>query len=299
MIELRPLQYFLAAAREQSISRAAQSLGITQPAMSRQIAQLEKDLGAELFLRGRPLRLTEAGLMLLRRAREIEALIAKTEEEFASQSEPSGIISIGCGGLAASALLSRVICAFRPKYPKVRFELYANSAQYVSELLAQGSLDFGILLEPVDVSRFEFLRLPGKERWGLMMPAGHPLAGKSGITRDDLRSVPLVTSSRSAVLKGLDAWLGFAADELDILATHNLNNNSIFLVRDGAACALGVEGACAMLLGDEMVFRPLVPELSMSSVLAWKEMPHPGSAAGRFLAAFRELIGQAPGKSES
>ncbi len=282
-MELRVLQYFLAVVREENISRAAEVLHITQPTLSRQIAQLEEELGTPLFIRGRRLSLTDAGAMLRVRAEEVVSLVAKIENEFAEKSEVGGIISIGSGGLMALQTLMPVLILFQQIYPRVRYAFYTNSAEYTKERLDQGLLDMGFLLEPVDVEKYDYIRMKGKERWGLLVPAGHPLAGKDSISKEDLFTVPLITSGRRSVQKELETWLGEEWEKLPVIATYNLITNVASLVAGGHAAALTIEGAANFFEKDRMVFRPLAPELAFTAVLAWKKFQPHFSAASQLL----------------
>lgn len=151
-MELRLLQYYLAVVREGNISKAAETLHVTQPTLSRQMSQLEEELGTKLFIRGKKIALTDAGVMLQRRAEEVTTLVGKIENEFAGKKEIGGVISIGSGGLYSSRILPEIMAGFRGLHPNVSFHLYTNSADYVREQLEQGLLDFGLLLEPVDIS---------------------------------------------------------------------------------------------------------------------------------------------------
>ncbi len=278
-MELRVLQYFLAVVREENISRAAEVLHITQPTLSRQIAQLEEELGTPLFIRGRRLSLTDAGAMLRVRAEEVVSLVGKIENEFAEKSEVGGIVSIGSGGLMALQTIMPALIQFQQIYPRVRYAFYTNSAEYTKERLDQGLLDMGFLLEPVDVEKYDYIRMKGKERWGLLVPADHPLAGKTSISKEDLFTVPLITSGRRSVQKELETWLGEDWEKLPVIATYNLITNVVSLVADGHAAALTIEGASNFFDKDRMVFRPLAPELSFTTVLAWKKFqPHFGAA---------------------
>lgn len=288
-MELRLLQYFLAVVQEENISRAAEVLHVTQPTLSRQIAQLEEELGARLFTRGRRLTLTDAGIMLRRRAEEVVSLVDKIEDEIQRQEEISGIISIGSGGLTASQILPAAMECFRKIYPKVQFSLYTNSAEYIKERLEQGLLDFGLLLEPVDVTRFDYLRMKNRERWGLLLRADHPLAKKENITREDLLGEPLITTNRQSIQKELESWLERPFSQLDIVATYNIVTNVAMLVDSGVASALTIEGAVNLFGGERMVFRPLFPELSMTSVLAWKKFQPNFGAAGKFLEYLKSM----------
>lgn len=290
-MELRLLQYFLAVVREENISRAADVLHVTQPTLSRQMAQLEKTLGATLFVRGRRFELTDAGVMLKHRAEEVVGLMTKIEDEFSHQREVGGVISIGSGGLYAMHILPPIMASFRELYPKVTFSLYTNNADYIKERLEQGLLDFGLLLEPVDVSKFDYLRMADRERWGVFMRKDHPLAAKEYIVKDDLKGEPLITSDRLFVQKELEAWFGDMYSELDIFATYNIITNAVNIVADGIASALTIEGAVRQFCSDRFVFKSLSPELSMSSVFVWKKFRSGFSAAGAFLDHFKTQYG--------
>ncbi|MDY6349144.1 MAG: LysR family transcriptional regulator [Selenomonas sp.] len=281
-MEIRVLQYFLTIAQEENISRAAEVLHITQPTLSRQIHQLEEELGTQLFLRGRRLTLTDGGILLKHHVEEILALVDKTLSDFQHQGEVCGTISIGSGGLSASQFLPPVMQAFRTRYPQVRFEFYTNSAEYIIERLNQGLLDFGLLLEPVDVAKFDYRRLPERERWGLLLRRDHPLAAQDVIYPQDLSGLPLITTARLPLQKELSSWLGYDFSQLDIFGTYNVVTHAAMFVQSGTACALTIEGA-VNLLGGDLVFRPLAPELRMTSVLAWKKFKPHFSAAGKFL----------------
>lgn len=289
-MELRVLQYFLAVVREENISRAAESLHVTQPTLSRQMAQLEEELGTPLFIRGKHLTLTDAGVMLRRRAEEVVSLMNKIESEFEEQNEVGGIISIGSGGLSAVEFLLPAMQSFREKYPRVQFQFYTNSAEYVKERLDQGLLDFGLLLEPIDITKYDYLRMPAKEKWGLLLWTDHPLAEKDYITHDDLQSIPLITTDRLSLQNELQHWLGKPFSELDIFATYNIITNVAMLVNSGAASALTIEGAVNLFGSDKLTFKPLFPELSMTSVLAWKKFQPSFGAAGKFLEYLKTML---------
>ncbi|MBP3402691.1 MAG: LysR family transcriptional regulator [Alphaproteobacteria bacterium] len=233
-MELRILKNFLVVVREENISRAAEVLHIAQPALSRQMSQLEEELGTQLFIRGKRLVLTDAGIMLRQRAEEVTSLIAKIKNEFEEQTETGGIISIGGGGLTALQSLTPIFDSFRRKYPKVQYHFYTNSADYIKEKLEQGLLDFGVLLEPTDVSKFDYLRMPVKEKWGLLFQAKSPLAAKRNITKKDLASLPLIVSDRSAIQKELESWLGKELSKLDVFGTYNIITHVAAVVDSGA-----------------------------------------------------------------
>ena len=287
-MDIRVLRYFLTVVREENISKAAQALHVTQPTLSRQMAQLEEELGTPLFVRGKHLTLTDAGVMLRRRAEEVAELMDKIEDEFASREEVGGIISIGSGVLRSSHVLTRELLAFREKYPRVQYEIYTNTSDYIKEKLDRGLLDFGLLLEPVDISRYDYIRLREKERWGLFIPEGHPLARKEQITREDLKRTLLITPSRQSVQSEISNWLGEDFQNLDILASFNLITDMTVMMNTGEACFLAIEGAMESYVGRGQVFRPLCPELATASVRAWKRAPPLSGAAGKFLEEFRQ-----------
>lgn len=288
-MEIRLLQYFLTVVREENISRAAEVLHVTQPTLSRQMSQLEEELGVQLFIRGRHLALTDAGIMLRHRAEEVVTLMEKIESEFEEKNEVAGIISIGSGGLDAMNALLPVMEMFRQNYPKVRFQIHTNSADYIKERLNQGLLDFGLLLEPIDITKYDYIRMKEKEIWGLLLHRDHPLAAKEYITKEDLLGQPLITADRLSVQKELENWFGDELSSLDIFATYNIITNVATLVDSKIASALAIKGAVYLFGNDRLVFRPLYPELAMTSVLAWKKF-HPGfGAAGKFLEHFKNM----------
>ena len=282
-MELRLLEYFLTVVREENISRAAEVLHVTQPTLSRQMKELEDELNTTLFIRGKRLTLTDSGVMLRRRAEEVVSLMKKIDSEFQQHEEISGVISVGSGGLKAAEVLPELIAHFRDRYPLVSFELHTGTADHVKERLEHGLIDFGILLEPVDIEKFDYIRLPAKETWGLLMPADHPLAKEKAITRKQLKELPLVVTSRKALKSEIEEWLRCPVSELDIVATMNLINNVAPLAEHGIACVLTIEGATTMFDPARFAFRPLTPELSFTSVLAWKKLSPYSGAAGKFL----------------
>ncbi len=282
-MELRELRYFLAVVREENITKAADVLHMTQPTLSRQMAKLEEELGVQLFIRGRRLTLTDAGVMLRRRAEEVVSLMDKIENEFESNEDLGGIISIGSGGLSAMETLLPLMQDFRDKYPKVQYQLYTNSAEFLKERLEQGLLDFVLMLEPIDITKFDYVRMEKKERWGLLVSKDHHLAKKGFVTKEDIVDEALIVSNRIPIQKELEHWLGKTFLELDIFATFNIITNVALFVEKGIASALTLEGSIHMFSGGDLVFLPLYPELSMTSILAWKKFQPNFGAASRFM----------------
>lgn len=288
-MELRTLQYFLTVAREENITRASEVLHITQPTLSRQMKQLEQELGTELFVRGRNFTLTDSGVILRRRAEEVVDMMYKIESEIETAGEVGGVISIGSGALKSSQFLPEIMSAFQKLHPKVRFEIYSNSSQYIKERMDRGLLDFGIMLEPIDIEQYEYIRLEQKERWGLLMRRGHPLAEQESVTYADLLGVPLITPSRLYVQKEISNWLGSDINKLQVVAAVNLMTHAAMFINSGAACGLTIEGAVDLFEDDKLAFRTLEPELAFTSVLAWKRFQPVGNAAAKFLEYIKNI----------
>lgn len=271
-MEIRLLQSFLTIAEEGSITRAADILHITQPALSRQLVALETELGCELFHRGKKrMELTDAGLLLQRRADEILSLVALTEGELAGHAaDLGGRISIGCGELASTALLVDVVAAFCDEHPRVTFELFTGVADQVTGRLDRGLLDFGLLLEPVDMARYEFLPLPTTERWVAVMAPGDALATLSEVRPSDLEGRVLSLPIRPGVQSIVGNWLGDFQEKVIARYNVNLGGSAAPLASEGYATLLCVEGCVAHW--DPARYRavPLAPALESSSVLAWK-----------------------------
>ena len=281
-MELRVLKYFLVVAREENITKAAALLHVTQPTLSRQLMQLEEELGVKLFRRGKyHVSLTDDGMLLRRRAQEIVELAEKTEQEFQRKDgELAGDISIGTGESNSMTALSRKIAAFCREHPLVRFHIYSATADEIQERLEKGLLDLGMLSEPVDIGRYEFTRLPKREQWGVWVDREHPLATKECVTSGDLLGVPLLLPRRERVRQELAGWFGDDFEKVEVAATYNLILNAANMIRNGVGAALG------FLMGnlsDELKFVPLSPPLETGSVLVWKKDQAFSSAAAEFL----------------
>ena len=273
-MEYRILKYFLTVAREENITRAADILHISQPALSRQMMQLEEELGAQLFVRGRhSTMLTEDGMLLRRRAQEIVDLTEKTTQEFLTgKEEISGTISIGSGEGAVMRFLAKIMREFSELYPDVRFDLYSNDADHVKERLERGTLDIGIVIGNSDLSKYESIVLPVTERWGAIVPAKCPLSKKEHITREDLVGHK-VFISRRGVTQGVADWFGEYYDKMEIYATYNLLYNAAVLVDSEIGAALCIEGAVSLYNSPNVIFKPFYPELTVGNTLIYKAQP--------------------------
>lgn len=284
-MEIRLLRYFLAVVREESITRAADALHITQPTLSRQIAQMEEEMGLRLFDRGtRKISLTNEGLLLRRRAEEILELVDKTEKELAQQSHSlEGTVSIGCGDLASVQLLPELFRSFHKQYPAVKFDLYTATADHVKDRMDRGLTDIGLLLEPVGIEKYEYIRLNQREQWVAVMHPDSPLAKLDRITSQDLLDQPLILPRRLPVQSELAGWFGEDFERLNVLFTTNLPSNSAIMAHNKLACFITVLGSLAFWDPSKIIYRPLFPELTATSVLAWKRKQPFGLAAEKFI----------------
>lgn len=292
-MEFRVLQYFLAVAREQSVSGAAEYLHLSQPTLSRQLKDLEEELGKQLFIRGnRKITLTDEGMTLRKRAEEIVQLVKKTEDEIMlSDDSLSGNIYIGAGETDAVRILARAANQVQASYPKICFHISSGDATDVIEQLDKGLLDFGVLFEPTDLSEYNHLRIPAKDEWGVLMRRDAPLSEKSMITPEDLWDKPLIVS-RQAVHKsrGLFEWLGKEPDELNIVATYNLLFNGSLMVEEGMGYALCLNHIINSTGESNLCFRPLSPKLETRLNVVWKKYQMLSKPAEKFLEKFREMI---------
>lgn len=288
-MELRVLKYFLMVAREENITKAAQLLHVTQPTLSRQLMQLEEELGVQLFHRGKHnVTLTEDGMLLRRRAQELVSLSEKTKMELQHKEEmPTGEIAIGCGETKSMAALSEKMVSFRQKYPLVQFSIYSAIADDIKERLEKGLLDMGLLVEPVDISKYEFIRLPLKEQWGVLVRADSQLAEKEFVTPEDLRGVPLLMVRRELVKNELANWFGDSFDQLEIAATYNLIVNAAFMVEQGLGVALCFDLGAVF---ENLRFVPLAPRMETGSVLIWKKNQTLSAANALFIRHIRNTI---------
>lgn len=289
-MDIRVLRYFLAVAREETINGAANYLHVTQPTLSRQLMDLEEELGKKLFLRGnRKITLTDAGLFLRKRAQEIVDLADKTEEEFHAPDEAvSGDIYIGGGETEAMRLIAQVARKLQTENPHLRYHLYSGNGDDVTERLDKGLLDFGVLIEPVDVSKYEFLRIPEKDTWGVLMRKDSPLSALAQITPSDLVDLPIITSRQTMVFSDFTAWLGRDFEQLNIVATYNLLYNATLLVEEGMGYAVCLDRLINTTGDSSLCFRPLYPRMEVHLDIVWKKYQVFSRAAERFLQRIQE-----------
>lgn len=292
-MEIRVLRYFLAVVREEGINRAAEVLHITQPTLSRQLLQLEEEVGVKLFHRGaRKISLTNEGILLKRRAEEILSLVDRTEKELVEQDAlVEGRIVIGSGELTAVQELPEMIKSFHEKYPLVSYDIFTATADMVKEQMEKGLVDIGILLEPVDMTKFDFIRLKNKERWIVLMRPDDVLAEKAAVSASDLEGKPLILPRRQNVQSELSNWFGDSFDKERVLFTSNFSTNGAIMVQGGLGYSLSVEGAVPFLDKQQITYRPLSPELQANSAIAWKKQQPFSLATTKFIEHVKCFLG--------
>lgn len=291
-MELRQLKYFLAVTREQSISKAAEALYTTQPNLSRQMQNLEKEIGHQLFIRGtKKITLTETGQLLRKRAEEIVELYNQTEAELDKPfSEVKGDVYIGGGESYAMGLIAQAIRLVQSDYPNVKFHLFSGDSATISERLDKGLINFGIFIEPFDLSRYDHLRLPLYDTWGVLMRKDSPLAAKERITPEDLWDKPLIRSRQSVGKNRISEWFIKTSDELNIVATGNLLYNMSLLVEQGVGYAVSLDKIINTSGNSNLCFRPLYPELISHLDIAWKKYQVFPKHIQIFLQRLQELL---------
>ena len=284
-MEVRVLRYFLAVAREESITAAAESIHITQPTLSKQLIELEEKLGKKLFSRGnRKITLTEEGMFLRKRAQEIIDLVDKTESDFNETNEVvSGDIYIGGGETDAMRLIAKTVKKLQEDYPQIRYHLFSGNADDVTERLDKGLLDFGVLIEPADIKKYDYLKLPAKDTWGILMKKDSPLAAYDSIKPENLWNIPLLCSKQSLVRNEISGWLGADFEKLNIVATYNLIYNASLMVDEGVGYALCLDKLVNTTGDSRLCFKPLEPKLQANLDIVWKKYQVFSKATKMFL----------------
>lgn len=283
-MEIRVLRYFLEVAREESITRAAESLHISQPTLSKQLKDLEQELGKKLFIRGNyNVHLTDEGMLLRKRAEDILALVDKTTDEFNALGEiTGGDVHIGCAESWLVSYLADAVKDFRADYPGFRFHITSGGTEQVVERLDRGLLDFAAIVEPPNLSKYNYLEVPGCDTWGLLMLKNHPLAAKEYITADDLIGLDLICSEQS-IQQDLPRWCGEKADALQFIGTTNLFYNGSVFVRSGLGCMLVFDCLAETGSDSPLCFRPLYPKLENRMYIIWKKYQMFTPIAERFI----------------
>lgn len=276
-MEIRVLRYFLTVAEIGNITKAANSMHLTQPTLSRQLQDLEKELGQQLFIRGsKNVTLTPEGMVLKKRAEEILTLVEKTENEFSAiKDEVAGDIFIGAGETKTIKLITDVMKTLQKDYPKIKFHIVSGDSEDLSEKLDKGILDFCIFIEPFVPDKYNYINLGEKDTWGILLRNDDPLTHKQSVKIEDIIDLPLLIS-RQAIKKSFENnpiinWFGDNFEKLNIAGTYNLLYNAAIMTEDKIGYALGLDRLIADTLNSPLTFRPLEPKLEVSVSIAWKK----------------------------
>ena len=283
-MELRLLRYFLTVAKEQSFTKAAEQLHITQPTLSRQVAAFEEELGKSLFIRkGKNITLTEKGILLKRRALEILNLEKRTLEELKGTEVIEGTVTVGCGEFAAVETLAKICGSYKEKYPLVQISIHTATADTVYEMMNKGLVDVGLFMEPVDTEGLDYIRIMDSDHWVVGMRPDDSLAGKAYIEKADLLGKPLILPERMGVQSELANWFGKDFSKLHISFTSNLGTNAGVMAANGLGYPVSIEGAAKYWREDILVQRRLFPEITASTVIAWRRNIPYSQAVNRFI----------------
>ncbi|SIS03330.1 transcriptional regulator, LysR family [Peribacillus simplex] len=291
-MDIRVLRYFIAVANQESISGAADYLHLSQPTLSRQISDLEKELGTTLFIRGnRRISLTEEGMYLLEKAKEIVDLVDKTASNFNQPEEIiSGEIYIGGGETEAMTIIAKTLKEVLTVCPEIKFHTYSGNADDITAKLDSGLLDFGIVIEPADKQKYNFIQLPAIDTWGVLMRKDSPLADKPILEPKDLIDKPLIISRQTAGSNEIAGWFGKDIEDLPIVGTYNLLYNASLMVKENIGFAMCIDKLIDTSKDSELCFRPLSPKLEAGLNIIWKKHQPFSRAANKFLNQLRNNL---------
>lgn len=294
-MELRVLQYFLAVAREQNISAAAESLHLSQPALSTQMKALEEELGKQLLIRGtkgsRKVLLTEEGMLLRKRAEEILELVRITENEISLSDEVvAGDVYIGTGESDMVRIFARVAKNLQKKYPNIHYQILSGNAVFVKEYLDRGLIDFGVVYGPVNSEIYSSMKLPAKDTWGVLMRKDSPLAQKEVIVPKDLWDQPLILSAQKHDAGLMANWLERDLSKLNVVASYNLVFNASLLVDEGLGYAICFDRLINVTGDSNLCFRPLFPKMEAEASIIWKRYQVFSKAALCYLDELKKVL---------
>lgn len=291
-MELRHLQYFLTVANEGSFSQAAKSLYITQPTLSRQIKEMEDEIGKPLFIRGnRHVTLTEEGVFLKVRAEEILSLYNKTTNELTiNDFEISGEIYIGAGETSGFSLIAKAIKQVQLKYPNIKFNIYSGDYDDIIERIEKGLIDFGLLISNSQLEKYQQLELPYKDVAGLLIRKDDSMSQKACITRNEIKKLPIFISRQPSSIYMLRDWAKLDINDFNVLGTYNLIYNASILVKEGVGYAFALEHLVDISESSELCFKPFEPQLSAKLVLIWKNISPISKVAQVFLNILKEEL---------
>lgn len=290
-MELRVLNYFVATAQELNMTRAAQKLLVSQPALSRQIADLEDELGVKLFNRQpRHLTLTPAGQYLYEQAKEILTLASKTKSNLQSSAVISGDLTIAAGESFAMQRLMNIVSNIIRDYPTVKIHILSGDYEFAERRLDTGAVDFAVIIGNLPLDNYASLQLPEKDTWGVLMTKDDPLAKKSAITAEDLVGRNVLNSQQAENRKYFDSWFGNYKEQINIIGTVNLNFNGTLLVKNKAAIMLTIDKLANISDESNLTFRPITPMLKQPVTVIWKRETNKSPVADLFLNRLRASI---------
>lgn len=291
-MEIRVLRYFLEIAREGSMTRAADRLHVTQPTLSKQMKELEQELGKKLFRRGSTsVSLTDEGMLLRKRAEDLLAMADKIENEFRSLGEiAGGDIYIGCAESYLIKYLAFAVRQLNEKYENIHYHITSGGTEQVTEMLDRGLLDLAFIVEPPDLSKYNYMEVPEQDTWGVLMRKDSPLAEKSLIEIDDILPYPVFCSEQSAEVD-LPRWCGERIDQLNIMATFNLSGNAAVFAKEGLGIVLTFEKLIEVSEDSRLCFRRLAPALHTKMYVIWKKYQVFTPVANLLLSELKEVLG--------
>lgn len=294
-MELRVLQYFLAVAREQNISSAAESLHLSQPTLSTQLKALEQELGKQLLIRktkgSRKVLLTEEGMLLRKRAEEILELVRMTESEISLSNEVvAGDVYIGTGESDMIRIFAKAAKNIQKKHPDIHYHILSGNAAFVQDYLDRGLIDFGVVYSPVDPNEYSCVKVPVRDTWGVLMRKDSPLAEKDSIQPQDLQNEPLIISAQKTDAWPMSDWFGQDMSKLNVVATYNLVFNASLLVEEGLGYAVCFDKLINVSGNSSLCFRPLSPKMEAQASIIWKRYQVFSKAADCFLRELEEVL---------
>lgn len=290
-MDIRVLQYFLTVAREENITKAAELLHMTQPPLSRQLKDLEDELGKQLLIRGsRKITLTEDGMLLRKRAEEMVDLMEKTKSELAASGENvNGEIYIGSGESDSVSFFAQAAKNLQKTHPLIKYHIYSGDADPITERLDKGLIDFGLLVEPVDITKYDSIRLPVNDTWGVLMRKDSSLAEKETVCAEDLRDKPLILSHQTTSSSEMSAWFGKDVSKLNVVTTCDLIYNASHFVKKGFGYAITLDKIINTTGESTLCFKPLYPQMEAGLCIVWKRYQVFSKASEIFIAELNKL----------
>lgn len=291
-MEIRVLQYFLAVAREETISKAAEVLHITQPTLSRQLKELEDEIGKTLFIRGnKKIELTEEGVLLRQRAEEIVALVDKTTKELTvDENVVAGDVFIGAGEARTLKIIVKAMKTMHDHYPNVQFHLYSGNGPDIAEKADSGLIDFGIITEQPKINHYNHLAIPTCHKWGILLRKDDPLSEKEQIQLEDLKNKNLIVSEEIFENPHIIEWFNNDLEHLKIVGTYTLLFNATLMVEEGMGYAICFNKLINTTGDSLLCFRPLDPKIEVAYYFIWKKYKILSKQAKYFLDFVREEI---------